>query len=140
MVAAWKLPATSYARRKSVRHTYGGLLLCQNSYKTMSYNKNGKRLHVNNSNRQRSLVHDTDRKLKATDVIGLFPDEKIKHALSVSSINGESPLAHFMGLFEVAQEFIIFNENIDEATRGDFYTLCKQMNFYMALINETVNV
>jgi len=104
----------------------------------MLYNKNGKRLPVNNSSRKTSLIHDTDKKLKATDVISLFPDEKIKRALSVSSINGESPLFHFMGLFEVAQEFIIFNESIDEATRGDFSTLCKQMNFYLQLIKETV--
>ena len=85
-----------------------------------------------------SLVYDTDEKLKATDIISLFPDEKIKHALSISSINGESPLFHFMGLFEVAQEYIIFNESIDEAIRGDFSILCKQMNFYLALIKETI--
>ena len=93
---------------------------------------------VNNSSKQTALIHDTDNKLKATDIISLFPDEKIKRALSCSSINGESPLYHFVGLFEVAQEYIIFNESIDEATRGDFSTLCKQMNFYLELIKGTV--
>ena len=43
-----------------------------------------------------------------------------------------------MGLFEVAQEFIIFNESVDEPTRRDFETLCKHMNFYLALIKETI--
>ena len=43
-----------------------------------------------------------------------------------------------MGLFEIAQEYIIFNESIDEATRKDFSTLCKQMNFYLELVKETV--
>jgi len=104
----------------------------------MSHIKNENRFRVNNRTRKRSLVHNTDKKLKATDIISLFPDEKIKRALSSSSINGESPLYHFMGLFEVAQEFIIFNESVDEATRRDFSTLCKQMNFYLALVKETV--
>ena len=93
---------------------------------------------ANNSTRQTALIHDTDNNLKATDMISLFPEEKIKRALSNSSINGESPLFHFMGLFEVAQEYIIFNESIDEATRGDFSTLCKQMNFYLELIKGTI--
>ena len=104
----------------------------------MHNNKNQTDLQANNSSRQTALIHDTDNKLKATDVISLFPDEKIKRALSISSINGESPLYHFMGLFEVAQEFIIFNESVDEPTRRDFETLCKHMNFYLALIKETV--
>ena len=93
---------------------------------------------VNNSSEQTTLIHDTDKKLKATDTISLFPDEKIKRALSNSSINRESPLFHFMGLFEIAQEYIIFNESVDEATRRDFETLCKQMNFYMELVKETI--
>ena len=104
----------------------------------MTVNKNQTNLQASNSSGQTALIHDTDNKLKATDIISLFPDEKIKRALSISSINGESPLFHFMGLFEVAQEFIIFNESVDEATRRDFETLCKQMNFYLALIKETV--
>ena len=104
----------------------------------MHNNKNQTDLQANNSSRQTALIHDTDKKLKATDIISLFPDEKIKRALSSSCINGESPLFHFMGLFEIAQEYIIFNESIDEATRGDFYTLCKQMNFYLELVKETI--
>ena len=104
----------------------------------MSNNKNRTNLRVNHSNKQRALVHDTGKKLKATDVLSLFPDERIKRALSISSINGESPMYHFMGLFEVAQEFIVFNESIDEPTRRDFETLCKHMNFYLALIKETI--
>jgi len=107
-------------------------------YTTMTNIKNKTSMPMNNSSKQATLIHDTDNKLKATDTISLFPDEKIKRALSSSSINAESPLYHFMGLFEVAQEFIIFNESVDEPTRRDFSTLCKQMNFYLALIKETV--
>ena len=97
-----------------------------------------KSLTVNNSSEQTTLIHDTDKKLKATDIISLFPDEKIKRALSISSINDESPLFHFMGLFEVAQEYILFNESIDDDIKGKFSTLCKQMNFHLELVKETV--
>ena len=104
----------------------------------MSYNKNENDLTVNNSSGKTSLVHDTDKKLKATDVIGRFPDETIKRALSKSSINNESPLFLFMGLFEVAQEYILFNEFIDEDVKSEFSILCKQMNFHLELVRETV--
>ena len=72
------------------------------------------KLPENNSIKQPALVHNTDYKLKATDVIGRFPDETIKRALSNSSITSESLLFLFMGLFGVAQEYILFNEFIAE--------------------------
>ena len=96
------------------------------------------KLPVNNSSKQTALIHDTNEKLKATDVISRFPDETIKRALSNSSISSESPLFHFIGLFEVAQEYILFNEFIPEDIKSEFGTLSKQMNFHLELVKETV--
>ena len=59
--------------------------------------------------------------------------------LSAVWLTNIGTLFHFMGLVEIAQEYIIFNESIDEATRRDFSTLCKQMNFYSELIKEAIN-
>ena len=124
-------------------HTYGGryffiaILMNMNNNKKRTKKKQTKS-QKNNSSKRTALVHDTDKKLKATDVVGLFPDETIKRALSRSSINSESPLFLFMGLFEVAQGYILFNEFIPDDIKSEFNTLCYQMNFHLELVKETV--
>jgi len=138
MVVVLETTTTNNALRMDI-HTYGGRYFFITILMNMNNSKNQTDLPENNSSEQMVLVvRDTDRKLKITDVISRFPDETIKRALSKSSMSNESPLFHFMGLFEVAQEYILFNESIDDDIKGKFSTLCKQMNFHLELVKETV--
>ncbi len=75
--------------------------------------------------------------LKATDVLHLFPDDMLKRALSNSCASRESPLYHFVGLFEIAKGYICFNESIDECIRKDYNTLMRSMDFYLELVKAT---
>jgi hypothetical protein len=100
----------------------------------MSSNKNENGLSGNTIRQTTPAGAASGNPLKATDVLHLFPDEMIKHALSNSCASRESPLHHFVGLFEIAKGYIGFNEGIDEYIRKDFNTLVKSMDFYLELI------
>ncbi len=100
--------------------------------------KNENSLTANNNAGQTALTGAASgNRLKATDVIGLFPDNEVKSALSLSSVSRESPLYNFLGLFEIAKGYICFNEGINERIGEDFNTLMKSMDFYLELIKTT---
>ncbi len=100
--------------------------------------KNENSLTANNNTGQIALAGAASgNRLKTMDVIGLFPDNEVKSALSLSSVSGESPLYNFLGLFEIAKGYICFNEGINERIREDFNTLMKSMDFYLELIKTT---
>ena len=68
MVAAWKLSATSYARRKVQDTPTAGFFFITILSK-MSCNKNENSLPVNNSSGQTELVHDTDKKFNYSEML-----------------------------------------------------------------------
>jgi hypothetical protein len=72
---------------------------------------------------------------KATEAISLFPDINVKLAMAFSRISEESPLYHFLGLYEVAKSYIRCNRGIDEHVRENFDTLVRSMDFYLNLVN-----
>ncbi len=105
----------------------------------MEYNKNENSLSGNSIGFFQATPAGaaSGNQLKATDVLHQFPDEMIKLALSDSCAGRESPLHHFVGLFEIAKGYIGFNEGIDEYIRKDFNTLMKSMDFYLELVKAT---
>ncbi|MDR1679102.1 MAG: hypothetical protein LBR81_07985, partial [Prevotellaceae bacterium] len=61
----------------------------------------------------------------------------IKLALFSCGVDGKSPLYHFLGLYEVAKNYIGYHEGIDECIRGNFNTLTMSMDFYLDLVKLT---
>ncbi|MDR1678597.1 MAG: hypothetical protein LBR81_02355 [Prevotellaceae bacterium] len=72
---------------------------------------------------------------KATEAISQFPDIVVKLAMNFSRISEESPLYHFMGLYEAAKCYISYNEGIDKRIRENFDALVRSMDFYLNLVN-----
>ncbi len=102
----------------------------------MSSNKNENKLCGNNP-AQTTPAGAKSEPLKPTDIIRQFPDADVKRALSFSRVDEESPLYHFIGLYDIAKNYIICNQNIEEYIRENFEILTRSMDFYLHLINET---
>ncbi|MDR1679088.1 MAG: hypothetical protein LBR81_04850 [Prevotellaceae bacterium] len=103
----------------------------------MSYEKNEKNLGGDNSAQATLSGAESGKGLKATDAVNCFPDEDIKLALFSCGVDGKSPLYHFLGLYEVAKNYICYHEGIDECVRGNFNTLTLSMDFYLDLVKQT---
>ncbi len=103
----------------------------------MNVNKNESNFSGKSAREETPVGATSDNQLKATDVLRLFPDDMLKNALSNSCASRESPLYHFVGLFEIAKGYICFNERIDECIRKDYNTLMRSMDFYLELVKVT---
>lgn len=100
----------------------------------MTHNKNENSLSGSNPAQTAPAGATSGNELKATDIIYLFPDEKIKFSLMISGISKENPLYHFCGLFEVVKNYISCHKEIDECIRENFDILIRSMEFYLNLI------
>jgi hypothetical protein len=133
MVVGTKEP-TTFRPAYCVKHTYGGVLLLSKFLIFMLNTKNENGLN-GNSSRQTTPVDALFGNPKATEAINLFPDINVKLAMTFSRVGEESPLYHFMGLYEVAKSYINCNRGIDEHVRENFDTLVRSMDFYLNLVN-----
>ncbi|MDR1679681.1 MAG: hypothetical protein LBR81_07890, partial [Prevotellaceae bacterium] len=80
----------------------------------MNDTKNENSLSADNRAQTTPTGAESGERLNATDAISLFPYEDIKLALFSCGVDGKSPLYHFLGLYEVAKNYIGYHEGIDE--------------------------